>query len=417
MQLKSILNRVQKYKSFVYEEVEWAEHGERSSLRVSIRPRAHTRPVCSGCKRVRPGYDTLPARDFEFVPLWGIAVFFVYALRRVNCKRCGVRVEAVPWATGKHSLTTTYMQFLALWARRLSWSEVATIFHTSWEKVFHSVEWMVQWGLEHRKLTRIRSLGIDEVAWRKGHEYLTLVYQIDEHYQRLLWVGKDRSVKTLLGFFRWFGKARSARLRFICTDLWKPYLKVIARKAAQALHVLDRFHVLQHMNKAVDEVRAQEARTLRAQGREAVLTHTRWCLLKRPENLTEKQEVKLAELLRYNLKAVRTYLLKEDFQFLWDYRSPSWAGKFLDRWCTRALRSRIEPMKKVARMLRKHRPLLLNWFRAKKRISSGVVEGLNNRLKLTLRKAYGFRTFEAVEVALYHTLGDLPEPEWTHEFC
>ena len=89
----------------------------------------------------------------------------------------------------------------------------------------------------------------------------------------------------------------------------------------------------------------------------------------------------------------------------------------MDRWCTRALRSRIEAMKKVARMLRKHRPLLLNWFRAKKRISSGVVEGLNNRLKLTLRKAYGFRTFEAVEVALYHTLGDLPEPEWTHEFC
>ena len=127
--------------------------------------------------------------------------------------------------------------------------------------------------------------------------------------------------------------------------------------------------------------------------------------------------MRLAELLRCNLKAVRTYLLKEDFQFFWDYRSPSWAGKFLDRWCTRALRSRIEPMKKVSRMLRKHRPLLLNWFRAKKRISSGVVEGLNNRLKLTLRKAYGFRTFEAVEVALYDTLGDLPEPEWTHEFC
>ena len=106
------------------------------------------------------------------------------------------------------------------------------------------------------------------------------------------------------------------------------------------------------MNKAVDEVRAQEARALRVQGREAVLTHTRWCLLKRPENLTKKQEVKLAELLRYNLQAVRTYLLKEDFQFFWDYRSPFWAGKFLDRRCTRTLRSRIEPMKKVARMLR-----------------------------------------------------------------
>jgi transposase len=261
---------------------------------------------------------------------------------------------------------------------------------------------MVQWGLEQRKLTRIRSLGIDEVAWRKGHDYLTLVYQIDEHCQRLLWVGKDRTSETLLRFFQGFGAPRAARLRFICSDLWKPYLKVIADKASRAVHVLDRFHVLQHLNKAVDEVRAQEARALKAQGQEAVLTHSRWCLLKRPENLTEKQEVKLAELLRYNLKAVRTYLLKEDFQFFWDYRSPTWAGKFLDRWCTRALRSRIEPMKKVARTLRQHRPLLLNWFRAKKRISSGVVEGLNNRLKLTLRKAYGFRTFEAVEVEDVH---------------
>jgi hypothetical protein len=116
--------------------------------------------------------------DFEFVPLSGIAVFFVYALRRVSCKRCGVQVEAVPWATGKHTLTTAYVQFLALWARRLAWSEVATMFHTSSEKVFHSVEWMVQWGLEHGKLTRIRSLGIDEMTWRKGHEYLTLVSQI-----------------------------------------------------------------------------------------------------------------------------------------------------------------------------------------------------------------------------------------------
>ena len=237
MQLKSILNRVQKYKSFVYEGVEWGEKGQPPSLRVQVRAGAHARPICSGCRRTRPGYDTLPSRDFEFVPLWGIAVFLVYGLRRVNCKRCGVKVEAVPWATGKHTLTTTYMQFLAVWARRLSWSEVATIFQTSWEKVFHSVQWMVEWGLQHRKLTRIRSLGIDEVAWRRGHHYLTLVYQIDGHCQRLLWLGKDRTVKTLLRFFRSFGKQRSARLRFICSDLWKPYLKVIARKAAQALHV------------------------------------------------------------------------------------------------------------------------------------------------------------------------------------
>jgi len=172
-----------------------------------------------------------------------------------------------------------------------------------------------------------------------------------------------------------------------------------------------------HMNKAIDEVRAKETRELREKGLAPVLTHSRRCLLKRPENLTSKQEVKVSDVLRYNLKAVRSYLLKEDFQFFWDYISPFWAGEFLDLWCKRVMRSRIEPMKKVARMLRSHRELLLNWFRARKTISSGVMEGLNNRLKLTTRKSYGFRTSRAVEIALYHTLGALPEPEWTHRFC
>jgi transposase len=417
MQLKTILNRVQKFKSFVYGSVKWSESAGDLALLVEIIARAHGSPICSGCGRRRPGYDTLESRQFEFVPLWGIPVFFVYALRRVNCKRCGVKVEAVPWAEGKHTLTNTYMQFLATWAKKLSWQEVARVFKMTWGKVFHSVEWAVQWGLAHRDLSNVSSIGVDEVLWQRGHKYLTVVYQIDSECKRLLWVGKDRTVRTLLRFFWDFGKERSARLHFVCSDMWKPYLRVIARKASHAIHVLDRFHIAMHMNKAIDEVRAQETRDLRAKGATPLLTHSRWCLLKRPENLTASQEVKLADLLRYNLKAVRSYLLKEDFQFFWDYISPFWAGEFMDRWCKQAMRSRIEPMKKVARMLRSHRELLLNWFRAKKVISSGAMEGLNNKLKLTTRKSYGFRTFRVAEIVLYHTLGGLPEPECTHRFC
>ena len=147
-----------------------------------------------------------------------------------------------------------------------------------------------------------------------------------------------------------------------------------------------------------------------------MLAKTRWLLLRRPEHLTGEQLPRLAQLLAYNLRAVRAYLLREEFQFFWDYRSATWAGKFLDRWCTQTMRSRLAPMQKVARMLRRHRPLLLNWFRAKGAISSGAVEGFNNKAKLTLRRAYGFRTFRAYELALYHTLGGLPEPQGTHRF-
>jgi len=417
MQLKTILNRVQKFKSFVYGQVKWEEINGRESLLIFLHPRCNGHPVCSGCLRPGPGYDTLPAREFEFVPLWGIPVVFIYAMRRVNCRRCGVTVEAVPWAEGKHSLTRAYMQFLAVWARRLSWKEVARAFGTSWEKVYHSVEWIVAWGLSHRDLSGVTAIGVDEILWQRGHKYLTVVYQIDSHCRRLLWVGRDRTVRSLLRFFREFGKERSANLRFVCSDMWKPYLKVIAKKAAQALHVLDRFHIAMHMNKAIDEVRAGEARRMKEEGLDPVLKHSRWCLLKRPGRLTEKQGMKLRDLLHHNLQTVRSYLLKEEFQFFWEYVYPARAGKFLDAWCRQAMRSRIEPMKKVARMLRSHRELLLNWFRAKGEISGAVVEGYNNRAKLTTRKAYGFRTFEAAQVALYHTLGVLPEPEWTHRFC
>jgi len=408
---------VQKFKSFVYGNVKWMESPGEWALLIEIIARAHSNPVCSCCGRRRPGYDSLAPRAFEFIPLWGIPVFFLYALRRVNCKRCGIKVEAVPWADGKNTLTNAYMQFLAKWAKRLSWTEVARCFRTSWEKVFRSVEWSVRWGLAHRDVSNIRSIGIDEVLWHRGHKYLTIVYQIDNDCKRLLWVGKDRTIRTLLRFFRAFGKERSARLLFVCTDMWRPYLRVISKKASQAIHVLDRFHIAMHMNKAIDEVRAQEARDLKAKGLEPILTHSRWCLLKRPENLTSKQEIKLSDLLRHNLKAVRSYLLKEDFQFFWDYVSPHWAGIFLDRWCRRAIQSRIKPMHKVAKMLSSHRELLLNWFRARKAISSSVIEGFNNKLKLNTRKSYGFRTFRAAEIMLYHTLGDLPEPECTHRFC
>ena len=357
-----------------------------------------------------------PTRRFEFIPMWGIKIFFLYAPRRVSCERCGIHVEKMPWVEGKRQLTEAYSWYLAGWAKRLSWKEVAAAFMTTWHHVFQAVERAVTWGRAHQDLSDIAAIGVDEIAWKKGHHYLTLVYQIDAHCKRLLWVGDKRKKKTLLQFFRWFGKERSAELKYVCSDMWKPYLKVIAKKAAGALHILDRFHIMAHLSKAIDKVRAQEAKDLKAKGYEPVLTKTRWLLLKRPEKLTDTQDTKLSELLEYNLRSVRSYLLKEEFQLFWHYTSAYWAGKFLDKWCTKTMRSKIEPMKSVAKMLRRHRPLLLNWFWAKKQFSSGIVEGFNTKAKLTTRKAYGFRTYRGIEIALYHALGDLPVPKSTHRF-
>ncbi|MGA9131045.1 MAG: ISL3 family transposase [Candidatus Sulfotelmatobacter sp.] len=417
MQLKSILNRVERYKPFVYGKVQWVEKAPRPTIEVQIVPRAKSRPICSSCGRKGPGYDRLPPRRFEFVPLWQIAVFFVYAMRRVDCPRCGVTVEQVPWGEGKCTLTTSFRWFLARWAKRLSWQEVADAFWVSWEDVFRSVKHAVSWGLAHRDLSGIEAIGVDEIQWHRGHHYLTLVYQIDEGMKRLLWIAQDRTEQSLRGFFQILSEEIRLAIRFVCSDMCRAYMNVIAEQLSTAVHVLDRFHIMKKMNEAIDEVRREEARRLKQDGYEPVLTNSRWCLLKRPENLTDKQTVKLAELLRYNLKSVRSYLLREDFQRFWEYTSAGWAGKFLDQWCTRTLRTRIEPMKKVVGTLCEHRDLILNWFRARGSISAGAVEGLNNKAKLTTRKAYGFRTYEGIETALYHTLGELPEPKFTHEFC
>jgi transposase len=247
---------------------------------------------------------------------------------------------------------------------------------------------------------------------------LTLVYQIDQGITRLLWVGKERTIESFQGFFAVIGEklASQSQIEFVCSDMWQAYLDVIREKCSQALHILDRFHIVAKMNKALDEVRAAEAREMARDGHEPLLKKTRWCVLKRKHNLTPQQQFRLRDLLRYNLRTVRTYLLKEDFQQLWEYDSPTWAARFLDFWYSQTMRSRIEPMKKIARTLRSHRALILNYFKAKREFSSGVVEGLNNKAKVTMRKSYGFPTFRILELALYHSPGKLLEPELTHEF-
>lgn len=416
MRLQTILNSCQKFKSFVYKDEKIVTQGGNKCLLITLVPRKNNKGICSGCAKPAGSYDHLPERQFEFVPLWGIPIYFCYRMRRINCIDCGVKVESVPWSDGKETMTKTMMQFLANWAKKLSWEETARSFHTSWHKVFSAVKYVVDWGLANRKLDDVESIGVDEIAWKKGHKYLTLVYQIDKNRTRLLWIGKDRTAKTFLRFFRMFGKENTARLKNICSDMWKAFIKVIKKKAPQAIHILDRFHIVAKINKAIDEVRAGEQRQMQKDGYEPILKKSRWCLLKRKENLTIKQEATLKELVQYNLQSVRAYLLKEDFHGFWEYVSPSWAGKYLDRWCTRVMRSKIEPMKKVAKTIRKHKPLILNWFKAKKKFSSGIVEGLNNKVKVVTKKAYGFRTFSCIETALYHQIGKLPEPPMTHRF-
>src|SRR3954451_15967134 len=284
LQLITILNRCHRFPGFVHHRAGFTSDGR--SIEIAIRPRKGSKAVCSRCHQPGRGYDQLPERRFEFIPLWGFLVFLLYSMRRVDCRRCrAVVVEEVPWGDGKRHLTNAYMLFLARWARRLSWKEIAEAFHTSWDKVFEAVDHAVTWGLGHRTLGQIDAIGVDEIQYAKGHKHLTLVYQIDLCVTRLLWVGRERTIESFQGFFTFVGDEVASKIAFVCSDMWEPYLKVIREKCSEALHILDRFHIVAKMNKALDEVRAGESRRMAREGYLPVLKKSRWLLLKREENL------------------------------------------------------------------------------------------------------------------------------------
>jgi hypothetical protein len=259
MELITILNYCHHFRGFVYERSRFSAN-EKSS-EVALRPRKGSAAICSRCHQPAPGYDQLAEGRFEFIPLWGF--FVLYAMRRVDCRRCeAVVVEEVPWGNGKHQLTNAYMLFLAGWARRLSWKETAKAFRTSWDKVFDAVEHVVTLWLEHRTLGQIDAIGVDEIQYAKAHEYLTLVYQIDLGVTRLLWVGKERTIESFQGFFTTIGEQVTSKIVFVWSDMWEAYPKVIREKCSEALHILDRFHIVAKMHKALDEVRAEESRRM-----------------------------------------------------------------------------------------------------------------------------------------------------------
>jgi transposase len=413
--LKSILNQVQPVKGFVYESVQYsAERAD--TVEVRVVPRRGSQARCSRCDRACPTYDHAERpRVWLLPPLFKFALALLYTMRRVDCPTCGVVVEQVPWATGKHSLCDGFRLLLARWARKLSWEETARSFKVSWADVYASVQWVVAYGLQHRVLENIRAVGIDEICVRVGRVFWSLIYQIDEHLTRLLWVGHDRTEQTLLAGLDSLGEGVCAGIRYVCSDMWAPYLAAVKARLT-ALHVLDRFHIRQQLNKAVDEVRREEARALAQAGLVPRLKKLRWALLKNRKNWTASERRRMGQLKHSGLASLRAYWLVAAFEHFWDYLSPTWAGKFLSGWCRRVRRSRIQPLKTAAASLTQHREILLNYFRAKKAISGGVIEGLNNKVKVTFRKSYGFRTDKAREIALFHALGKLPEPEVTHGF-
>lgn len=346
-----------------------------------------------------------PARRWRDLAMREHVVELVYAPHRVWCRHCGLRVERVPWALKWQRVTRALARAVAALARELAWAAVAAHFRLNWKTVATVVEGAVLWGLAHRRWAPLHSIGIDEVSRRKGQHYLTIVYDLDRG--RVVWVGRDRTTATMARFFAWLGPRRGRSIHTVCCDMWGIYIDAVRTHLPTATLVFDRFHLSQHLSRAVDDVRRQTWRQMA--GREkAEFKRTRFLWLTNPANLARQERTRLSALLRLNSPIVKGYLLKEDLRRFWAYRSTAWATAHLRQWLWRASHSRLEPFQKLAQTLRTHLEGVLAWTRI--RVTNGALEGMNNKVKIISHRAYGYRTSWTYIANIYHACAALPLP-------
>jgi len=383
------------------------EESETGDLAVWIDRVGRRRLQCGRCGRqtARSAPTRRPVRRWRDLAMRTQAVTLLYAPYRVWCPRCGLHVERVPWADPWQRVTHALARAVAELARELHWAAVATHYRLNWKTVAQIVEATVLWGLAHRRWPPLHILGIDEVSRRKGQQYLTMVYDLQRG--RVVWVGRDRTRATLDRFFAWLGPRRVRTIHTVCSDMAAAYGEAVRAHLPHATHVIDRFHVSQHLSRALDEVRRQTWRALTGRAR-VTWKHTRFLWLRNPENLRRTERTRLSSLLRLNAPIVRAYLLKEDLRRFWAYRATSWAQAHFTQWLWRAAHSRLAPIQLVARTLRRHRAGILAWTRL--RISNGALEGMNNKVKIISHRAYGFSTSWAYIANIYHCCAALPLP-------
>lgn len=401
MRMETFIRKSLRLKAHMVTEIQ--EREAEQSLVVHVERLGQRRLRCGACGRTasRVAPTRRPARRWRDLAMREHVVELVYAPYRVWCAHCGLRVERIPWADKWQRVTHALFGAVAALARQMDWSAVATHFHLNWKTVAAVVEGAVLWGLQHRPWRPLHWLGLDKVSRRKGQQYLTVVYDLERG--RVVWVGRDRTSETMVRFFAWLGWRRARAIQTVCCDMWAVYIDAIRTHLPHATIVFDRFHLTQHLSRAVDEVRRQMA------GREqAEFKKTRFLWLANPENLQRKERTRLSALLRLNSPIVKAYLLKEDLRRFWDYRYTAWAAAHLRQWLWRASHSRLEPFQKLAQMLRTHLDGVLAWTRI--RVTNGALEGMNNKIKAISHRAYGYRTSWAYIANIYHCCAGLPLP-------
>lgn len=367
---------------------------EDGDLVVEVHPRWR-RHRCSRCGRICSGYDRLDPRRWRHLDWGGVTIWLRYAPRRVDCRRCGVTVERVPWAISATTrFTWDFEESVGFFAQRCDKTAVEVTFGIAWRTVGAIIERVVYRRRPKNPLSKLRDIGVDELSYRKGHRYLTMV--TDHATGHIIWAKEGKSADTLKAFFDELGEEGCHRIRAVTMDMSQAYISAVRDRLPHAQIVFDRYHVQKLVTDAVDETRRAVWQQLRAETPEDAksIKNLRWALLKRPWKLTPKQSARLSTLQHDNASLYRAYLLKESFADILDRRQPNVVKDKLLHWLAWASRSRLPAFVNVARTIRKHLDDIVAYVRY--RLTNGVAEGLNNKARLLTRRAYGFHSASAI---------------------
>ncbi len=400
MRVTTLLRRLFGVTQLYVKAVEMPDDGG-GRLTASVEP-SWRRSRCGACGERAPRYDRQGVRRWRHLSWGKVPAWLQYAPWRVSCPRCGVKVERVPWASGTSAFTSGFEELAAYLAQVTDRTAASRLLGISWVTVGSIVERVVARRLDRGRFANLKRIGVDEFSYRKRHRYLTLVVDHDE--RRVVWAGPGRSAETLGEFFEQLGPVGRARIELVTADLASSWQKALREWVPQARVVFDRFHVERLAADAVDEVRRAEQRRPDLKDAKA-LKGARYDLLKHPARLKPKEARRLEKLRRANRALGRAWELKEYLAAILGQATPEEAPELLEEWLDWAARSRLEPFVKLGRTIRKHAEGILAYLDT--RMTNGPVEGINNKLRVIARRAYGFHSPDALISMLFLCCGGI----------
>ena len=358
---------------------------------------------CSGCGAIRPLKDHAPSRQWRHLDTMQFETVLVASIPRTKCPDCAVKTCSVPWAEPHGRFTLMFEAFaIRVLQAASSVDRARALLGLSWDAVHRILEKAVERGLEGRNLDSVTRVGIDEKSFRRGQNYVSVLSDHDGN--RVIEVVEGRDEESVNGMWKALSDDQKSNIEAVAMDMWKAFENSVAANLPHADIVHDRFHIMKHLNDAVDQVRRGEHKALKAQG-DDTLKGTKYLWLSNPENLSDSKWIDFEALKDLHLKTARAWAIREQFNFFWSYTHAGWARKFFKRWYSWASRCQLAPVRKKAKMIHKRLENILTYF--KHRITTGPAEGFNSRIQSLKSSARGFRNFANYRARILFFCGGL----------